>query len=123
MERTLEGRRQTFLKAKGSKSSSKASSSLVWPHPNTFIANPQTLAEAGFYFAADKDSPDNVRCFMCDKELDGWDSEDNPFEIHVSKSSKCPWAIARCSLEFDLDENKKYAVMVPHYLGLQLILK
>lgn len=111
MQRTLEGRLQSFSKSKGSKStSSKASSSLVWPHPNTFAANPQTLAEAGFYFCPDKDDIDNVRCFMCEKELGGWDKDDNPFEIHINKSPKCPWAVARCSLEFDVDQNGEYVM-------------
>lgn len=101
---TLSARLKTFTKNKQSKTSSK-SASLQWPHPDTFTANPQSLAEAGFYFNAEKDYPDNVECFMCGKQLDGWEPDDNPFEIHVRKCPKCPWATARCSLEFDLDSD------------------
>ena len=36
------------------------------------------LAETGFYFCGTDDSPDAVKCFMCEKDLDGWESSDNP---------------------------------------------
>jgi hypothetical protein len=74
-----------------------------WPHPSKFLANPSTLAEAGFYFDPSADDPDNVSCFMCDKQLSAWESEDDPFEIHFSKcQSYCAWALLRCGMRLDM---------------------
>lgn len=103
---TLDGRLHSFDKQKAKAGSSKS----AWPHPSTYFANPRSLAEAGFYFKPSKTDTDNVACFMCKKELGGWDEDDNPFEVHVSKSPKCPWAVARCSLEFDVDSDGKYVI-------------
>ncbi|EJD05359.1 uncharacterized protein FOMMEDRAFT_165810 [Fomitiporia mediterranea MF3/22] len=100
---TFDARLRSFVKGK-SKSSGK------WTHPDSFIATPTSLAEAGFYFKPSKQDPDNVQCFICKKELSGWEEDDNPFEIHVKKCPKCPWAIARCSLEFDVDSDGKFLI-------------
>lgn len=40
------------------------------------------LAAAGFYFIGNK-GEDLVRCFMCNKELDGWDPRDDPMYIYL----------------------------------------
>lgn len=37
------------------------------------------LAEAGFYSCATANEPDAVQCFMCFKELDGWEPDDDPW--------------------------------------------
>ncbi|EJF63753.1 hypothetical protein DICSQDRAFT_167803 [Dichomitus squalens LYAD-421 SS1] len=82
----------------------KASSSKqpTWPHPASFKATPETLAEAGFYFHPDSDFPDNVACFMCKKNLDGWEPDDDPFTIHYSKCrDSCAWAVVRCQRALD----------------------
>lgn len=50
------------------------------------------MAEAGFIFIGDKDSPDTVKCYLCDKTLDGWDPTDNPWKEHISHSSICSYA-------------------------------
>ena len=85
---------------------------LKWPHPETYRATPLKLADAGFYFDPTSDDPDNVTCFMCGKSLAEWDAEDDPFDIHWSKCHEfCPWAVVRCSLPLDMDEQKKYAFL------------
>lgn len=38
------------------------------------------MARAGFYFVGDGE--DNVRCFMCLKELDGWEETDDAMAEH-----------------------------------------
>jgi hypothetical protein len=38
------------------------------------------LAAAGFYYSG-KDDDDNVKCYLCDKELDGWDPKDDPMFV------------------------------------------
>lgn len=100
---TLETRIQSFIKARPPYSNKVYS----WPHPDSFVATPKSLAEAGFYFNPSKDDPDNVVCFLCGKELGGWDDTDDPFEIHVQKCPKCPWVLVRCALENDFDSKGK----------------
>ncbi|KAI5119385.1 hypothetical protein M0805_001059 [Coniferiporia weirii] len=114
---TFETRLRSFSKPK-SKSAKSA-----WPHPQTFSANPKSLAEAGFHFKPSKAELDNVQCFLCKKELGGWDEEDNPFEIHIQKCPKCPWAIARCSLEFDVDSDGNFSIKDPVRLPSNKVLE
>jgi len=106
----LQARISSFKKSKRVKNPAKPSSSttLKWPHPPDFRANPETLAEAGFYYDPSYDDPDNVTCYMCDKELGGWEEDDDPFVIHYSKCSQtCCWASARCGILMDMDEHGK----------------
>jgi hypothetical protein len=39
------------------------------------------MAAAGFYFAGSKSEPDLACCFVCLKELDGWEEEDDPWLV------------------------------------------
>jgi hypothetical protein len=36
------------------------------------------LAAAGFHYIGSEESPDCTSCFMCNKQLDGWDPSDDP---------------------------------------------
>lgn len=86
---------------------------LRWPHPDTFKATPELLAEAGFYFDPSPDHPDSVTCFMCKKELLNWEEDDDPFQIHLARCrDTCMWAVARCGNAEDLDDDGGY-VLVP----------
>lgn len=73
-----------------------------WPlssssHPHL---TPDALAAAGWFFTPSKDNPDLVTCFLCKKELGGWDEGDDPFTEHVGHAGEeCGWAITRCKLE------------------------
>ncbi|CAL1709184.1 unnamed protein product [Somion occarium] len=91
-------------------SSNKASTSaLKWPHPPSYKANPNALAEAGFYHNPSSEYRDNVTCFLCEKQLADWDKDDDPFNIHWDKcGNSCPWATVRCGLMEDTDENGHY---------------
>lgn len=63
----------------------------TWPHPSTlFCATPHTLAHAGFYVRHIDGSTDNVCCFMCAKNLDGWIREDDAWQEHVNHAGHCP---------------------------------
>ncbi|OSD08094.1 hypothetical protein PYCCODRAFT_1381409 [Trametes coccinea BRFM310] len=87
-------------------SSSKQASPSRWPHPPTWKATPNSLAEAGFYYTPGPHDPDNVTCFMCKKSLGSWEPEDDPFEIHYAKCGNvCAWAALRCQ---KLQENGGY---------------
>jgi hypothetical protein len=100
----LQNRIDSFSKPKRKKGSSKTAG-LKWPHPPHYLANPETLAEAGFYFDPSAEDKDNVRCFMCNKEIGEWAEDDNPHAIHFGKCGKtCSWAIARCGVEMDKDK-------------------
>ncbi|PJF18681.1 Baculoviral IAP repeat-containing protein 5.1 [Paramicrosporidium saccamoebae] len=48
------------------------------------------MAMAGFYNRPFPGSPDNVCCFMCNKNLDGWEASDEAWMEHVKHAAHCP---------------------------------
>lgn len=75
----------------------------AWPlkpstHPNL---TPRNLAQAGWYFKPTKSEPDLVKCFLCGKELGGWEEQDDPFKEHLGHDGKnnCGWAKTWCTIE------------------------
>ncbi|XP_071443503.1 baculoviral IAP repeat-containing protein 5 [Hetaerina americana] len=62
-----------------------------WPFTENCACTPEKLAEAGFIYCGSSKEPDLVRCYVCFKELDGWEPEDDPWQEHVSHSNKCPF--------------------------------
>lgn len=40
------------------------------------------MAAAGFYVVGGKKEPDLVECFICSKQLDSWDPDDDPWYIY-----------------------------------------
>ena len=99
-----QARFESFSKRKRVKQGS-TTTILKWPHPPTFLSTPETLAEAGFYYTPTAGAPDTVQCFACSKKLADWEAEDDPFAEHVLRGSSCYWAIARCGLKDDMDED------------------
>jgi len=107
----LQARFESFKKSKRVKNPNKSSSTttLKWPHPSPFTANPETLAEAGFFYDPSYDDPDNVTCFYCGKQLAGWEEDDDPHVIHWNKcASTCCWATVQCGLKVDMDRSGRY---------------
>ncbi|PAA48805.1 hypothetical protein BOX15_Mlig004979g2 [Macrostomum lignano] len=49
-----------------------------WPFSAPSRCTAERMARAGFYRIATPECPDAVRCFYCEKELDGWDANDDP---------------------------------------------
>ena len=41
------------------------------------------MAEAGFFHSSNDRDPDIARCFVCFKELEGWEPEDNPLYVEA----------------------------------------
>ena len=39
------------------------------------------MAAAGFYHCPTDTEPDLVKCFVCQKELDGWEPDDDPRQV------------------------------------------
>ncbi|KAI0873541.1 hypothetical protein GGS24DRAFT_384532 [Hypoxylon argillaceum] len=75
---------------RGSNAKGKASKALSWPHKKL---DPEIFARAGFYFAPTREFPDNTVCFLCDKNMEGWEEDDNPFVEHLRLSPRCGWAV------------------------------
>jgi hypothetical protein len=102
----LQNRIDSFAKQKRVKNPSKTSSyvNAKWPHPSNFLATPETLTEAGFFYNPSFEDRDNVTCFVCAKQLSEWEEGDDPFDIHWAKcGAKCCWASVRCGLRDDMD--------------------
>ncbi|GBP68259.1 Cilia- and flagella-associated protein 52 [Eumeta japonica] len=48
------------------------------------------MAEAGFYsISTGDDDCDSAKCFLCGKELDGWESTDDPWTEHRNHAAHC----------------------------------
>ena len=62
-----------------------------WPFDTLKDANctAQRLAHSGFFRPNPEEEPDNTRCFMCYKELEGWEVTDDPDTEHLNHSSNC----------------------------------
>ncbi|PIA19306.1 BIR-domain-containing protein, partial [Coemansia reversa NRRL 1564] len=85
---TLQQRRETFLRR----------GRYRWPYIkySSYLAQPDTLASAGFVFNPVKDAPDNVQCFHCGFELTGWEATDDPFAEHYKHKPSCTFAQIHC---------------------------
>ncbi|KAI5990133.1 hypothetical protein EDD15DRAFT_2578687 [Pisolithus albus] len=110
----LQNRVDSFKKSKRvkrypSKKTSTQTATVKWPHPTSYKANANTLAEAGFFFCPSWDDRDCVTCFLCGKELSDWDVQDDPFEVHYEKCAEtCGWAVVRCGLVEDMDDEGNF---------------
>ena len=52
------------------------------------------FAKAGFFYRPAPSSPDNVMCFLCHKNMDGWAASDSPWTEHLSHTrGACAWAV------------------------------
>ncbi|VVC86612.1 unnamed protein product [Leptidea sinapis] len=61
-----------------------------WPYNDNNKCNIRKMAEAGFYsIATGVHDADAVKCFLCGKQLDGWEPEDDPWAEHKSHSPYC----------------------------------
>jgi hypothetical protein len=99
---TLQAREATFAgsKAKSRRTSSRSQKSAPkaaqkggWP---LSFPTPHDLAIAGFIYKPTSASPDNVQCFHCQTQLDGWEESDFPAYEHLTHSPNCAFAINIC---------------------------
>ncbi|CAL1267482.1 unnamed protein product [Larinioides sclopetarius] len=63
-----------------------------WPFDENAICSASKMAEAGFFHCPTESEPDLVQCYVCFKELDGWESTDEPWAEHFSHSKDCLFA-------------------------------
>ncbi|KAJ4371514.1 hypothetical protein N0V83_004732 [Neocucurbitaria cava] len=89
---------QTSTSTKSRRTSSRskkagAKSKAAWP-----LASPsaQDLAYAGFVWKPTTASPDNVQCYFCECQLDGWEESDVPAFEHLTHSPSCGYAVVTC---------------------------
>jgi len=62
-----------------------------WPFDNDISScTSKKMAIAGFFHTPSETQLDLVKCFVCLKELDGWEPEDDPWSEHKSHAPKCP---------------------------------
>ncbi|EFX05936.1 chromosome segregation protein [Grosmannia clavigera kw1407] len=80
--------------------SARAPKTLTWPHRSPTAID---LARAGFFFNPQPSNPDNVKCFLCHKDLDGWEEDDDPLQEHLKHSGNCGWAIC-AAIELELGD-------------------
>ncbi|ROT43054.1 BIR-domain-containing protein [Sodiomyces alkalinus F11] len=96
-EFTFDGRLASFKKPlgapkkRGSTAGARAPKGSTWPHAKYLPAD--KLAGAGFVWQPRPETLDNVRCFLCDKSLDGWEEGDDALEEHLKHSPNCGFAI------------------------------
>ncbi|XP_067673818.1 baculoviral IAP repeat-containing protein 5.2-like [Haliotis asinina] len=62
-----------------------------WPYEAEHECTAAKLAAAGWYHIPTDQEPDAVRCFVCLKELDGWEPNDDPWKEHMKHSPQCPF--------------------------------
>ncbi|CAO2655896.1 Nn.00g046990.m01.CDS01 [Neocucurbitaria sp. VM-36] len=81
--------RRTSTRSKKAGTKSKA----AWP-----LSSPsaQDLAYAGFVWKPTTASPDNVQCYFCECQLDGWEESDVPAFEHLTHSPSCGYAVVTC---------------------------
>lgn len=88
---TFEGAPATKSRRTSSRSKKAAPKSKnAWP-----LSSPsaQDLAYAGFVWKPTSASPDNVQCWACTCQLDGWEEADVPAFEHLTHSPNCGFAI------------------------------
>ncbi|KAI5749834.1 hypothetical protein M8J76_010573 [Diaphorina citri] len=62
-----------------------------WPFSSSDKCTPENMATAGFYSISKLRNDTSVKCFCCLKELDGWESMDDPWEEHKRHQKDCPY--------------------------------
>lgn len=66
------------------------------------------LARAGFFYRPNEANPDNVTCFLCHKNIAGWEKGDDPLAEHLKHSEDCGWAIVAKIEKQDGDWSEEY---------------
>lgn len=84
-----------------------------WPFQEDCVCTPKRMADAGFYHCGNDKEPDYVQCFVCQKELDGWEPNDDPVKEHKQHSKDCKFLKMRKSTEdLTLDEFYKFIALI-----------
>jgi hypothetical protein len=87
---TFEGAATTKSRRSSTKSKKAPKAKAAWP---LSAPSAQDLAYSGFVWKPTSASPDNVQCWACNCQLDGWEDEDVPAFEHLTHSPSCGFAI------------------------------
>jgi hypothetical protein len=87
---TFEGAATTKSRRSSSRSKKAPKAKAAWP---LSAPSAQDLAYSGFVWRPTSASPDNVQCWACNCQLDGWEDEDVPAFEHLTHSPSCGFAI------------------------------
>uniref|UniRef100_A0A336L8F1 CSON001848 protein n=1 Tax=Culicoides sonorensis TaxID=179676 RepID=A0A336L8F1_CULSO len=63
-----------------------------WPFDDKSPCNIAKMAEAGFFWCGNEREIDSAACFLCNKHLDGWEEEDDPWLEHSKHAPQCLFA-------------------------------
>ncbi|KAM4526402.1 baculoviral IAP repeat-containing protein 5a [Fundulus diaphanus] len=70
-----------------------------WPFDKDCACTPENMAKAGFVHTPTENSPDVAMCFLCLKELEGWEPDDDPKEEHKIHSPSCNFIALKKKVE------------------------
>ncbi|KAK0663040.1 hypothetical protein QBC41DRAFT_284699 [Cercophora samala] len=64
-----------------------------WPYENKkgFKCKTKKLVEAGWKYTPSREAEDMATCAYCQLALEGWESEDNPWDEHHNRAPECPF--------------------------------
>ncbi|CAH8517176.1 unnamed protein product [Dicrocoelium dendriticum] len=65
-----------------------------WPFGGNFKCTAERLAMTGFFHPRDT-AQDVAQCFVCFKELEGWEPDDDPAAEHRRHSPECPFLFSK----------------------------
>ncbi|KAI4500099.1 hypothetical protein M0802_004969 [Mischocyttarus mexicanus] len=83
-----------------------------WPFQSVKdVCTPERMASAGFFSKATEDEPDLAECFICSKQLDGWESSDDPWKEHEKHQANCAFVILQKQDEYSWTINEFFELM------------
>jgi hypothetical protein len=94
----------------------------TWPHPESFYANPSSLAQAGFFYDPTWHWRDKVTCFTCGFYLVRVQPRDDPYEMHWSASEngrRCACAQVACGIHWDLNHRGQWVSRLSSFWVLE----
>ncbi|CZR62163.1 uncharacterized protein PAC_12060 [Phialocephala subalpina] len=94
-----------LAKRRASNASTKGTKTIKWPHK--FLSG-EELAKAGFFYHPTTNNPDNVACFLCHRNLDGWEEGDDPLAEHAKHAPNCGWATTALIERGDEELSQQY---------------
>ncbi|TGZ69049.1 hypothetical protein CRM22_003952 [Opisthorchis felineus] len=65
-----------------------------WPFDKKCNCTADRMARSGFFHPKNS-SEDLAQCFVCFKELDGWEPDDDPEKEHKSHAPNCPFLTSK----------------------------
>ncbi|XP_011496715.1 PREDICTED: baculoviral IAP repeat-containing protein 5 [Ceratosolen solmsi marchali] len=87
-----------------------------WPYKSeSHRCTPENMASAGFFAVGEKDEPDLVECFICSKQLDGWEPDDDPWQEHKKHQPNCLYIKLNKSDEGSLTIKELFQLMQHYY--------